>query len=154
MYPCANGAVVRFVFYWKVLHRSTHHYAGEWGESEGPLPLPGLPLHRAAESDHLHLLSALHHPSLRAQHLQRVQGKKVAARISSSRVGVAPASLTTRGVGIDPQQCNRVRRSVETTVVQESITEPSVLTVAIRAKTDTRACPFLFSLFDNCCIDA
>ncbi|XP_075892413.1 zona pellucida-like domain-containing protein 1 [Nelusetta ayraudi] len=35
------------------------------------------------------------------------------------------------------KQCNRVRRSVETTVVQESITEPSVLTVAIRAKTDT-----------------
>lgn len=35
------------------------------------------------------------------------------------------------------KQCNRVRRSVETTVVQESITEPSVLTVAIRAKADT-----------------
>nr|XP_046244615.1 zona pellucida-like domain-containing protein 1 [Scatophagus argus] len=34
------------------------------------------------------------------------------------------------------KQCNRKRRSVETTVVQESITEPSVLTVAIRAKTE------------------
>ncbi|KAM3616510.1 uncharacterized protein V6R79_019150 [Siganus canaliculatus] len=34
------------------------------------------------------------------------------------------------------KQCNRKRRSGETTVVQESITEPSVLTVAIRAKTD------------------
>ncbi|XP_051253567.1 zona pellucida-like domain-containing protein 1 [Dicentrarchus labrax] len=35
------------------------------------------------------------------------------------------------------KQCNRKRRSVETTVVQESITEPSVLTVAIRAETET-----------------
>ncbi|XP_070762101.1 zona pellucida-like domain-containing protein 1 [Enoplosus armatus] len=36
------------------------------------------------------------------------------------------------------KQCNRKRkRSVETTVIQESITEPSVLTVAIRAKTET-----------------
>lgn len=38
----------------------------------------------------------------------------------------------------DPQQCSRNRRSVETTVVQESITEPSVLTVAIRAKAENR----------------
>ncbi|XP_047191727.1 zona pellucida-like domain-containing protein 1 [Scophthalmus maximus] len=35
------------------------------------------------------------------------------------------------------KQCNRKRRSVETTVFQESITEPSVLTVAIKAKTDS-----------------
>ncbi|XP_028275892.1 zona pellucida-like domain-containing protein 1 [Parambassis ranga] len=34
------------------------------------------------------------------------------------------------------KQCSRNRRSVETTVVQESITEPSVLTVAIRAKAE------------------
>ncbi|KAM7399185.1 hypothetical protein PAMP_018472 [Pampus punctatissimus] len=33
------------------------------------------------------------------------------------------------------KQCNRKRRSVETTVVQETVTDPSVLTVAIRAKT-------------------
>uniref|UniRef100_A0A3Q3GJT6 Zona pellucida-like domain-containing protein 1 n=1 Tax=Labrus bergylta TaxID=56723 RepID=A0A3Q3GJT6_9LABR len=36
------------------------------------------------------------------------------------------------------KQCNRKKRSVETTVVQESITEPSVLTVPIKAKTETR----------------
>lgn len=76
MYPCANGAVVRFAFYWKVLRRSTHHHAGERREPEGPLLLPGLPLHRAAERDHLHLLPALHHPPVRAQHLQRFQGKR------------------------------------------------------------------------------
>ncbi|XP_041796798.1 zona pellucida-like domain-containing protein 1 [Chelmon rostratus] len=36
------------------------------------------------------------------------------------------------------KQCNRRRRrSVETTVVQDSITEPSVLTVALRTKTET-----------------
>ncbi|KAG7243180.1 hypothetical protein INR49_016555 [Caranx melampygus] len=38
------------------------------------------------------------------------------------------------------KQC-RKRRSVETTVVQESITEPSVLTVAIRAKTENPILP-------------
>ncbi|XP_029373604.1 zona pellucida-like domain-containing protein 1 [Echeneis naucrates] len=34
------------------------------------------------------------------------------------------------------KQCNRRKRSVETAVVQESITEPSVLTAAIRAMTE------------------
>ncbi|KAF7660803.1 hypothetical protein LDENG_00274970 [Lucifuga dentata] len=34
------------------------------------------------------------------------------------------------------KQCNRKRRGVKTTVVQESITEPSVLTVATGAKTE------------------
>ncbi|XP_041654103.1 zona pellucida-like domain-containing protein 1 [Cheilinus undulatus] len=34
------------------------------------------------------------------------------------------------------KQCNRKKRSVETTVVQESITETAVLTVPIRAKTE------------------
>ncbi|KAF3847596.1 hypothetical protein F7725_020624, partial [Dissostichus mawsoni] len=33
------------------------------------------------------------------------------------------------------KQCNRKRRSVQSTVVQEGITEPSVITVAIKAKT-------------------
>ncbi|XP_054462102.1 zona pellucida-like domain-containing protein 1 [Anoplopoma fimbria] len=35
------------------------------------------------------------------------------------------------------KQCNRRRRSVETTVVQQSITEPSLLTVAIKTKTES-----------------
>ncbi|XP_018555892.1 zona pellucida-like domain-containing protein 1 [Lates calcarifer] len=34
------------------------------------------------------------------------------------------------------KQCNRRKRNIETTVVKESITEPSVLTVAIRAKAE------------------
>ena len=46
--------------------------------------------------------------------------------------------------GFYPQQCNRKRRSVETTVVQESITEPSVLTVAIKARRESRKFCFLF----------
>ncbi|XP_036934009.1 zona pellucida-like domain-containing protein 1 [Acanthopagrus latus] len=42
------------------------------------------------------------------------------------------------------KQCNnrrRRRRGVESTVIQESITEPSVLTVAIRTKTETSIVP-------------
>ncbi|XP_069390340.1 zona pellucida-like domain-containing protein 1 [Paralichthys olivaceus] len=39
------------------------------------------------------------------------------------------------------KRCSRKRRSVETTVIQDGITEPSVLTVAIRAKTDSSILP-------------
>ncbi|XP_053176192.1 zona pellucida-like domain-containing protein 1 [Scomber japonicus] len=45
--------------------------------------------------------------------------------------------LCERSVCSTFKQCNRKRRSVETTVVQESITEPSVLTVAIKARRES-----------------
>lgn len=62
---------------------------------------------------------------------------------------VNPDRMINSGVSLvwfDPQQCNnrrRRRRGVESTVIQESITEPSVLTVAIRTKTETCMSPFL-----------
>lgn len=73
MYLCANVALVRFPFCWKVLDRSAHHHTGEWRQPEGSLLLPGVPLHRAAEWDILHLLSPLHYSAMWAQHLHHIQ---------------------------------------------------------------------------------
>lgn len=129
------GTLASFTFYWKVLHWWADYHAGEWRQPEGSLLLPSVPLHWATEWDHLHLLSALHHPTLRVHFLQHLQGRRVAyefqAEISNS--GQIPSSYLH--IWPDPQQCQRKRRSMRSTgstVVQEGIAEPSVLTVAIR----------------------
>lgn len=117
-----------------MLHRSAHHHVGKRREPEGPLLLPGVPFHRAAEPDCLHLLSALHHPAIPAQHLQHFQGRAE----PSTGANLTPECTHDQLVLLfDPQQCNRKRRSVETMVVQRGISDTSVLTVPIKAKTDT-----------------
>ena len=145
---CAVGTLVRFAFYWKVLQRPADYRARERGQPEGSLLLSGFPLHWAAEWDHLHLLFALHHPTVREQHLQHFQGRKAphAFQEETSNSGqILSLFLTTLYV---PQQCstNRRRRSTGTTAVPESITKLSVLTVAIRATTETRRSPVFLSL--------
>ncbi|XP_038550130.1 uncharacterized protein si:ch211-229d2.5 [Micropterus salmoides] len=60
----------------------------------------------------------------------------------SSRIRPSPLTICTASPApaepsrFDPQQCNRKRRSVGTTVLQAGITDPSVLTVAIRAEAE------------------
>lgn len=125
-----------------MLHRSAHHHAGKRREPEGPLLLPGVPFHRAAEPDRLHLLSALHYPAMPAQHLQHLQGRAEA----SSGANLTPECRCDQLVLLYiPQQCNRKRRSVETTAVQRGTTDASVLTVPIRTETDM--CMLFYSNF-------
>lgn len=123
---------MRFV-YWKVLRRSAHHHVGKRREPEGPLLLPGVPFHPAAEPDRLHLLSALHHPAMQAQHLQHLQGRAALSLGANLTPGCARDQLV---LSFDPQQCNRKRRSVGTTGVPREFSDTSVLTVPVKVKTD------------------